>query len=86
MYKILQQSQKLKVCCFIFFAFLSHVIIAQEREISGVVLDNSGLPLPGASVLLKNTSNGVVTNFEGELNGLFLRHAGLIVAFLPRHF
>ena len=66
MYKILLQSQKLKVVCFLFFALLSQIIIAQEREISGVVMDNSGLPLPGASVLLKGTSNGVVTNFDGE--------------------
>ena len=35
------------------------------RSISGVVYDVSGLPVIGASILLKGTSNGAVTDMDG---------------------
>ncbi|MCH4551118.1 MULTISPECIES: SusC/RagA family TonB-linked outer membrane protein [Aestuariibaculum] len=38
----------------------------QKRIITGVVKDASGMPLPGANVLVKGTTNGVVTDFDGE--------------------
>lgn len=44
-------------------AWVSH---AQEREISGVVSDESGMPLPGVTIQEKGTSNGTVTDFDGE--------------------
>ncbi|WP_273299883.1 SusC/RagA family TonB-linked outer membrane protein [Zunongwangia profunda] len=37
-----------------------------QRSISGVVTDDQGVPLPGATVMVKGTSNGVTTNFDGE--------------------
>ena len=40
----------------------------QDIEIKGVVLDNSNNPLPGASVLEKNTTNGVQTDFDGKFS------------------
>ncbi|MDG3583011.1 SusC/RagA family TonB-linked outer membrane protein [Galbibacter pacificus] len=35
-------------------------------EIEGVVYDDAGMPLPGASVMEKNTTNGVQTDFDGK--------------------
>ena len=40
----------------------------QEREVSGKVTDESGEPLPGATVLIKGTSKGTVTDVEGRYN------------------
>ena len=37
-----------------------------QRSISGVVTDDQGIPLPGATVMIKGTSSGVTTNFDGE--------------------
>lgn len=42
------------------------LIDLQQRMISGKVIDEDGEPLPGVTVLLKGTSNGTVTNFEGN--------------------
>ena len=42
------------------------VLWAQETNISGTVTDNSGLPLPGATVLVKGTSRGTSTDFDGK--------------------
>ncbi|WP_103070823.1 SusC/RagA family TonB-linked outer membrane protein [Aquimarina sediminis] len=39
---------------------------AQERTITGQVLDPGGVPLPGTNILVKNTSNGVQTDFDGK--------------------
>lgn len=38
---------------------------AQERLISGKVTDQSGLALPGVNVMVKGTSTGVTTDFDG---------------------
>ena len=42
---------------------------AQEETIlvTGTVKDESGIPLPGANVIEKGTSNGTVTNFDGNV-------------------
>ncbi len=41
-------------------------LMAQQRNISGTVKDVSGEPIIGASVLVKGTSQGVITNMDGE--------------------
>lgn len=38
----------------------------QDKSVTGKVTDSSGLPLPGATVVVKGTTNGTVTNFDGE--------------------
>ncbi|QRM90046.1 DUF3520 domain-containing protein [Lacinutrix sp. WUR7] len=39
---------------------------AQEKSISGVVSDENGLPLPAAVVIVKGTTNGASTDFDGN--------------------
>jgi TonB-linked SusC/RagA family outer membrane protein len=39
---------------------------AQEKTISGTVSDNSGLPLPGVNIIVKGTSNGTQSDFDGN--------------------
>jgi iron complex outermembrane receptor protein len=39
-----------------------------QTSISGTVLDDSGLPIPGANVIIKGTSSGTVTDFDGKFN------------------
>lgn len=41
---------------------------AQEREISGSVLDAEALPLPGVNVIVKGTQKGTVTDFDGNFS------------------
>lgn len=40
--------------------------IQQQRTISGVVTDEKGLPLPGASIVEKGTRNGATTDLDGK--------------------
>ena len=38
----------------------------QAQSISGIVTDENGVPLPGATVLVEGTQNGVSTDFDGN--------------------
>lgn len=50
----------------IFLLLVFHFsLFAQMRTITGIVTDESGEPLIGASVIWKGTDEGVVTDFEG---------------------
>jgi TonB-linked SusC/RagA family outer membrane protein len=42
------------------------IVFAQERPVSGKVTDNTGLPLPGVNIVIKGTSTGVQTDFDGN--------------------
>lgn len=46
--------------------FTSSTLIAQN--VSGVISDESGTPLIGASILVKGTATGTVTDFDGNFN------------------
>ncbi|MDG1398162.1 MAG: SusC/RagA family TonB-linked outer membrane protein [Polaribacter sp.] len=49
----------------LFLALVVQISFAQERTVSGIVSDESG-PLPGVSVILKGTTNGTETDFDGK--------------------
>ena len=48
------------------YASEDSVISAQQKSVTGKVTDESGETLPGVTVLLKGTTNGTVTNIDGE--------------------
>ncbi|MDD4969351.1 MAG: TonB-dependent receptor [Paludibacter sp.] len=61
---------KRSLSCILFLCSMLFVLpgaVAQTpgRTISGVVVDAKGEPIIGASVLIKGTSTGTITNFEG---------------------
>ncbi|WP_341221907.1 TonB-dependent receptor [Polaribacter atrinae] len=55
----------LKVSLILFLGLIVQVTFAQKKTISGTVSDDSG-SLPGVSVLIKGTSTGVETDFDGK--------------------
>ena len=57
---------KLKGLLTLFFALIMQISFAQERTVSGTVVDQTGFPLPGANVLIKGTSTGVQTDIDGK--------------------
>ncbi|MQP25654.1 SusC/RagA family TonB-linked outer membrane protein [Flavobacterium sp. LMO8] len=49
-----------------FFVVLSENLYAQEITIKGTIVDETNQPLSGASVAIKNTSKGVIADFDGN--------------------
>lgn len=49
------------------FSFCSACLFSQETiNVSGVIRDEAGEPIPGANVVIKGTMNGTITNINGE--------------------
>ncbi len=47
-------------------ALVAQVTFAQSKTITGTVTDQDGLPLAGAAVILKGTTSGTQTDFDGN--------------------
>ena len=47
-------------------ALVVQISFAQNKNVSGTVSDDNGLPLPGATVVIDGTSTGVSTDFDGN--------------------
>ncbi len=74
--------KKIKILLFtVFSLLLSTSLIAQEKSISGTVTSKSdGGALPGVSVVVKNTTRGTETDFDGKYTikaSLSRRHFGV---------
>lgn len=54
----------------IYFFFMVMLLCTQlamaQNQVTGVVSDESGLPLPGANIVEKGTTNGVTADFDGK--------------------
>lgn len=59
-------------------------VFAQEEIITmnGTVTDEAGIPVPGANVIEEGTSNGVMTNFNGEFSIKVPTDARLRISFI----
>ena len=50
----------------IVFSSFTAINLEAQNRISGVVTDESGMPLPGVTILQKGTTRGASTDFEGN--------------------
>ncbi|TDU42856.1 TonB-linked SusC/RagA family outer membrane protein [Gelidibacter sediminis] len=47
---------------------IAQITFAQQKTISGTVSDESGIPLPGVNILVKGTTTGTQTDFDGKFS------------------
>lgn len=59
-------KQKLQFIMIFLFLFSMQSLFAQEKTVTGTVTDDLGVPLPGANIIVKNTSNGTQSDFDGN--------------------
>ncbi|TNF40940.1 MAG: SusC/RagA family TonB-linked outer membrane protein, partial [Bacteroidetes bacterium] len=72
-----------KLILLFFLTLLITTVNAQEKlSISGKVIDNTGLGLPGVSILEKGTTNGTVTNVNGDYSLQVMPQSTLIFSFI----
>lgn len=67
---------------FLFTVFIGLQSFAQERTVKGTVTDDSGMPLPGVSVMVKGTSTGVETDFDGKFSIKVLANQTLVFSMI----
>lgn len=55
----------------------------QDHQVTGTILDENGVPLPGANILEKGTTNGTQTDFDGNYSiALQNKDATLVVSYI----
>lgn len=50
----------------IMMLFCCAISFAQSTTVTGKVIDNNGIPLPGANIIVKGTTSGAITDFDGN--------------------
>src|SRR5690606_35221615 len=71
--------------CFLMLVLLTSITVqAQTGSLSGTVLDETGQPLPGASIQIKNSSRSTTTEVTGKysLTGLSNGPAIVVVSYI----
>ncbi|WP_452227002.1 YfbK domain-containing protein [Lacinutrix cladophorae] len=51
---------------FVFVLFVTIQLHAQEKLITGIISEVNGLPLPGATIIIKGTTVGTSSDFDGK--------------------
>lgn len=63
----------------LFILFLTTTFIYAQHVIEGTVVDHTPLPLPGANVQVKGTSDGSETDFDGNFRFSTEKNSGVLV-------
>lgn len=75
--------EKLKLLLLAFFLGFSINTWAQKTDVTGIVLDEKGIPLPAANILEKGTNKSVVTDFDGKFKmSVSNRNAVLVISYI----
>jgi hypothetical protein len=53
-------------CMSLVMALFAMPALAQEQQVTGTVVDESGEPIIGASVIVEGTKKGVITDLDGN--------------------
>ena len=74
-----------KLALLLLFSLLSTALSAQNKKISGKVIDEKHQPVLGASVVVKGTTKGTTTDFDGNFTIEVPAKATLSVSFIGYH-
>lgn len=72
----------MRTCLVVFISIFLPVIAFAQKAISGKVLDNLNEPIIGASVLEKGTTNGTITDIDGNFNLTVSENAVLAISYI----
>jgi TonB-linked SusC/RagA family outer membrane protein len=61
---------------------ITQMTFAQDIAVTGTVTDQSGLPIPGVNVIVKGTSSGTQTDFDGKFKITTAQGQVLVFSFL----
>ncbi|WBX73808.1 carboxypeptidase-like regulatory domain-containing protein [Tenacibaculum pacificus] len=70
--------KKIKNVLLVVMFFVAATVLGQTK-LTGKVIDETGEPLPGASVVVKKTTNGTATDFDGKFQLNTKSNSGVII-------
>lgn len=73
---------KFKTSLFLGLLFVSSILLAQEKKISGAVTGEDGLPLIGVNIVVENAKRGTQTDFDGNYNIMARSQDVLVFSFV----
>ena len=71
-----------KFLALLLFCIMQTAVFAQDRDVSGTVTDADGAPLPGVSIQIKGTTQGTITDFDGNYSITVSADAVLVFSFI----
>jgi len=69
------------MACLLAIVLLPQCLYAQVKTVSGKVTDANGNPVPGASIIVNKTTQGVVTDAEGKFSITAADNATIIISY-----
>ena len=78
-YSILDEQIILKPQALIRAPIPEQAIKVPQHEVSGTVIDQSGIPLAGVNVIQKGTTNGISTDFDGNYSIKFSDNTATLI-------
>ncbi|MDP5199347.1 TonB-dependent receptor [Flavobacterium sp. DG2-3] len=72
---------KLLVFCISSLLF-SVIAVAQDVTVNGMIKDETGMPVPGATILLKGTTKSTASDFDGKFQMQVPSNGSLIITFI----
>lgn len=73
---------KRKLTMFLALFFIGIGIVTAQTQVRGTVVDESGQPVIGATILIKGTSQGTVTDVDGRFNLSAPANGTLVISFV----
>lgn len=70
------------ITCLLIFALGIINVQAQEKMVTGIIYDENGGPLPGASITIKGSAKGVSSDFDGNFEIEVSKGDVLLVSFI----
>ncbi len=55
-----------RVCFSVIFVLIALMVSAQDKTVSGTVIDETGEPVIGATVMVKGSKVGIATDIDGK--------------------
>lgn len=82
--KSVKKEWLIKLFCFsmIFTCLTTYHAFAQRQPVKGTVIDTSGEPIIGANVVEKSTTNGVITDIDGNFSLTVSSDAILVISYI----
>ncbi len=62
----LQSIPRIRLCLLLIFGIGNIGFVMAQQTVNGTIADTEGIPLPGASIVEKGTTNGAQSDFDGN--------------------